>query len=164
MQDLIDASDISRGGIYLYFKSVEEVFIEVILQRERTIVEEVEDMIEKELSFEKVFDEYLLMQKERLLNIKESFLRASYEYHLNHQCSRSTKFKEEQMENAQSTIEKIIDYGVKKSVISQKYREQFIQHILIFIEGLNISTLLSTITEDELNQSIYFLKDVIALD
>ena len=30
MQDIIDACQISRGGIYLYFSSVEEIFTEVI--------------------------------------------------------------------------------------------------------------------------------------
>ena len=31
MTDIIDACNISRGGLYLYFSSVDEIFIEMIL-------------------------------------------------------------------------------------------------------------------------------------
>ena len=36
MQDIIDECGISRGGIYLYFTSVDEIFQEVITTRNKT--------------------------------------------------------------------------------------------------------------------------------
>ena len=30
MKDIVDACDISRGGLYLYFSSTEDIFLEVL--------------------------------------------------------------------------------------------------------------------------------------
>ena len=34
MKDIVDACEISRGGLYLYFSSTEEIFREVLLTKE----------------------------------------------------------------------------------------------------------------------------------
>ena len=41
MKDIVEASQISRGGLYLYFSSVEEVFLAVLEMEEKKSDEEV---------------------------------------------------------------------------------------------------------------------------
>ena len=41
MKDIIDECNISRGGIYLYFSSVDEIFTEVIKQYHKSHAEKV---------------------------------------------------------------------------------------------------------------------------
>lgn len=161
MQDLIDASKISRGGIYLYFKSVEEVFVAVILQRERKIVDEVDNLIDKDLSFDDVIEAYLSMQKKRLKSIDETYLRASYEYHFNEQSLSSNEFRDEQIANATQTIQKILHYGVIKGDVSEARFNNLVQHIVAFIEGLNVYTLLGSLDDEEVAIQLAFLKEVI---
>ena len=42
MKDIVEASNISRGGLYLYFSSVEEVFLAVLDNEEKKTDTEVE--------------------------------------------------------------------------------------------------------------------------
>ena len=39
MKDIIDACNISRGGIYLYFNSTDEIFMEVIKSHHQTCMQ-----------------------------------------------------------------------------------------------------------------------------
>ena len=41
MKDIVEASGISRGGLYLYFPSVEDVFLAVLEMKEKTADNEI---------------------------------------------------------------------------------------------------------------------------
>ena len=41
MKDIVEASDISRGGLYLYFSCVEDIFLAVLDMREKAADEEI---------------------------------------------------------------------------------------------------------------------------
>ena len=41
MKDIVEASNISRGGLYLYFSSVEEAFLAVLDMEEKRTDEEI---------------------------------------------------------------------------------------------------------------------------
>ena len=140
MQDLVNA-DISRGGIYLYFKSVEEVFRELLLQRERTLIEDVKKMIAENLSFADLFDAYLELQKKRLKHIEDSLIQAMYEYHFTVDNETSSSLRDKQVENAQETIRLVIHYGCEKGCIEPENVDVVVEHMLT-TEGLNIYALL----------------------
>ncbi|CAM3646857.1 TetR/AcrR family transcriptional regulator [Erysipelothrix urinaevulpis] len=158
MKDLIEASAISRGGIYLYFQSVEEVFIEIIARRERKIVDDVEQLMKKDVSFHQLLDAYLKIQADRLKNIHDSFLKASYEYQF---TKANADFNRQKANNARLTIQSIILYGQKKGELTPTNPNELVEHILIYIEGLNISLLINTIRESDIDSSLDTLKEVI---
>ena len=161
MQDLVNASNISRGGIYLYFKSVESVFREVILQRERTIIDDVEKMIEEKLSFHDVFDEYLKIHKNRLKGIDDSLIQAMYEYHFTQETEVAKQLRDQQVENAQETIRLIINYGYQQGVIESERLDILVEHIMLTIEGLNIYALLGGLSTAQLQAQLDYLKVVV---
>ena len=161
MQDLVNASEISRGGIYLYFKSVESVFRELILQRERTIIDDVKKMISKSLSFTEVFDEYLKIQKNRLKAIDESLIQAMYEYHFTQDSDISKQLRDQQVQNAQETIWLIINYGYEQGAIHSERLDILVEHIMLTIEGLNIYALLGGLSTEQLQAQLDYLKVVV---
>ena len=57
MQDIIEECGISRGGIYLYFQSVDAIFLEVLQQRSQRRFNEVRAMIKANASFGDYLDE-----------------------------------------------------------------------------------------------------------
>lgn len=161
MQDLVDASQISRGGIYLYFKSVEEVFRELLLQRERTLIEEVKALISEGRSFEDLFDAYLKLQKNRLKHIDESLIQAMYEYHFTENNEASSSLRDQQVSNAQETIRLVIDYGRQKGCIKPEDVDVVVEHIMLTIEGLNIYALLGGLSSEKLQDQLDYLKVVV---
>lgn len=161
MQDLVDASQISRGGIYLYFKSVEEVFRELLLQRERTVIEDVKALISQNLSFDDLFEEYLKLQKTRLRHIDDSLIQAMYEYHFTEDNEASSSLRDQQVANAQETIRLVIDYGRQKGCIEAKDVDVVVEHIMLTIEGLNIYALLGGLSSEKLQAQLDYLKVVV---
>lgn len=161
MQDLVNASEISRGGIYLYFKSVESVFRELILQRERTIIDDVKKLIAKDTGFEAVFDAYLKMQKNRLKSIDDSLVQAMYEYHFTQESEISKSFRDNQVSNAQETIRLLINYGYEQGCIKLENIDVLVEHIMLTIEGLNIYALLGGLSTDQLQAQLDYLKVVV---
>lgn len=161
MQDLVNASDISRGGIYLYFKSVEEVFRELLLQRERTLIEDVKKMISENLSFDDLFDAYLELQKKRLKHIEDSLIQAMYEYHFTVDNETSSSLRDKQVENAQETIRLVIHYGCEKGCIEPENVDVVVEHIMLTIEGLNIYALLGGLSPEKLQAQLDYLKVVV---
>ncbi len=43
MKDIIDECKISRGGIYLYFSSVDEIFVEVVKKHNQKKIDDIKD-------------------------------------------------------------------------------------------------------------------------
>lgn len=91
MKDIIEKSNISRGGIYLYFSSVEEVFLAVINERSNSRFKFIYELIEKDESFNVIIHKYMKKHKERLLNeIDASLLRVTYEYYFFNNFKKGT--------------------------------------------------------------------------
>ena len=54
MKDIIEECGISRGGIYLYFRSVDEIFLAVLEQRSKRKFDDVREMIMEQVPFETI--------------------------------------------------------------------------------------------------------------
>ena len=66
MQDIIDECRISRGGLYLYFNSVDEIFQAVLSRRSRSRSSAIDQAIDDREPFPTVLNSFLASQKERL--------------------------------------------------------------------------------------------------
>ena len=80
MKDIVDACEISRGGLYLYFSSTEEIFLELI----RMEAEETDDVfagsIGEDASAAEILAVFLKEQKREILRAKKTLSVATYEY------------------------------------------------------------------------------------
>ncbi len=82
MKDIIEECGISRGGIYLYFRSVDEIFLAVLEQRSKRKFDDVREMIMEQVPFETILNKYFSDHRKRLLHsISDGMLRAVYEYY-----------------------------------------------------------------------------------
>ncbi len=98
MQDIIEECGISRGGIYLYFQSVDAIFLEVLQQRSQRRFNEVRAMIKANASFETILTKYFEDHKYRLLHsISDSMLRATYEYYYTHKSVETSSLQQTQL-------------------------------------------------------------------
>ena len=78
MKDIVQACDISRGGLYLYFGDTRELFIEV-LRKER--MSGGDDEIEKADTSIEMLSAFLREQKKEILGFKDSLIVALYEFY-----------------------------------------------------------------------------------
>lgn len=161
MQDIIDECGISRGGIYLYFSSIEQIFKEVVLSRERKKFETIRNSADNSVDFRELFDHYLFTQKTRLLNMDDSLLRAVYEYHFTHKSEEDIAFRDSQVQSVRQTIEALLQLGKKQNYLAHIELEVLRDHIMIMIEGLSVYALLGGLTETNVDEQFEMVKRLV---
>ena len=175
MQDIIDECNISRGGIYLYFSSVDEIFQAVSSSRSRSRSSVTHKSIDDNEPFAVVLDAFLASQKERLLHMENSLLRASYEYIFSGAKGATPAFRNAQLANLRKTVLSILTLGIEQKVIkaenTAKLADHFIvidenmaklaDHFIVIIEGLGVMALVDVLTEKIVDEQFAILNTMI---
>lgn len=165
MQDIIDECGISRGGIYLYFKSIDNLFFATITQRSVRQFDDIRAAIKANPPFKQLFNQYLFKQKERLLNQTQhhqSLLRAMYEYSFTHDTVRDRSLKQKQLNATRATVKSVLELGMKQQRVSQDVK-CLADDFMLLIEGMNILALTGNLTEKQIDtQFAFFLTQLTA--
>ena len=111
MKDIVDACEISRGGLYLYFESTKEIFLEVL----RMESQETDDTfaISENASSADILALFLKEQKKELLRKKNNLSIAVYEFFFDNKVAKKDNIIRNQFEEAVGVIEKLIAAGVE---------------------------------------------------
>ena len=161
MTDIIDACDISRGGLYLYFSSVDEIFIEMILSINAQKLNEAKTSVTEDKTFTELIDIYFEKQKNRILNIDSSLLMAMHQYRFTHKNDGDEMFFSEQFLNTKMILLELLNYGIHTNEIRIENTENLAVHIMLFIEGLSTLAATSTPSEEFIDSQIEFIKKLI---
>lgn len=157
MKDIIEACDISRGGLYLYFDSVEAVFKEVL----RLESEETDDVfgpaiLETATSAE-ILGLFLQEQKKELLKIEGNLSRAIFEYNFENKVLPKENAYRKKFDMAVRVIEKLIIQGIEEGDFYCEDPRGTARNMMYVIEGLRISSQTIGITEETVNREIRYL-------
>ena len=104
MKDIVEACEISRGGLYLYFSSTEEIFLEVLTMES----EETDEAFGRSLenaSASEVLAMFLKEQKREILRAKKTLMAATYEYFFAEQTVKKDNFLKKQFNQAVKMLE-----------------------------------------------------------
>lgn len=160
MKDIIDECGISRGGIYLYFNSIDEIFKQVVITRERNKTEDIRKQIQLNVNFLELLDAYLLTQKRRLLNMSDSLLRAMYEYNFTNTTAEDFELREAQVDGIRNTISDILSLGVSQGYVNEAMLDIMKDHMMFIIEGLSVYALLGGLTEENVDTQFHHIKEM----
>lgn len=161
MQDIIDACDISRGGIYLYFSSVDEIFQEVVTQRNKERFSIISNAVQENMSFDSVLSDYVSLQKKRLLHIGNSLFRAYCEYVFSKPQSAMQSFRDAQLSHLRRSVRSILMLGVSQGVIRDENIPRLVNHIIVVIDGLSILSLGEALTEEIIDEQFAVLSEMV---
>lgn len=157
MKDIVEACDISRGGLYLYFDSTESIF-NAVLEAERS---KVDPDIAKKLSDKPSNNDILTLffyeQKKAILEKRGSLLVAMYEYSfeqyenkvrtlLDNQCAASVKF-----------LEDLLIKGNESGEFKVANPKLTARNIVFTLEGMKLISKTSTISEQDVNDQLVLL-------
>jgi len=161
MQDIIDECGISRGGIYIYFASVDEVFLAVLKERNKVRFAGITKTLHNNEPFSDVLSNYFALQKERLINFEGSLFRAYCEYIFSKPKAAVHAFRDTQLNQLRSSVEAILQLGVNQGVLKQESVSPLAVHIIATIDGLSILALGDALTEEIIDQQFLLLKNFI---
>ena len=151
MKDIIDKCNISRGGIYLYFKSTEEIFKEV-LEEEETKDSSISELSQSSSSLD-LIKCFLETQKKELLNKDDNLIMATYEYIFYNITNHKDLNLKEKYNIAYETLYRIIKMGVDNNEFNIDINKT-VNHIIFLLEGLRVSSLVLTLNEKMINEQI----------
>ena len=81
MKDIVEACDISRGGLYLYFENTGQIFQEVLKLESEETDDVFSDSIKEDATAVDILLLFLREQKKELLRKKDTLIQAIYEYY-----------------------------------------------------------------------------------
>ena len=157
MKDIVEACGISRGGLYLYFSSTKELFLEV-LQLEQLETDDVfEKNIPKEAGPAAILALFLKEQKKELLERNQGLSRASYEFLFEHAKEEGENFMKKQFDSAVLVIQKLIEAGVESGEFYCEDPRRAASNIMSVLEGLKIASLTRGITQAAVDREIMYV-------
>ncbi len=163
MKDIVEACNISRGGLYLYFQNTKEIFEEVLKLEQEDADDVFEAGISKEATPSDVLALFLKEQKKELLNRKHSLNKAVYEYFFENPVSSKDNLLKRQFDAAVYIIEKLIEAGVENGEFYCEDSRGAARNIMYVLEGLKIASETRGISEAVVDREImYVMQGLIA--
>lgn len=157
MKDIVEACDISRGGLYLYFSDTGEIFEEVLKLEQ----EETDDVLEKSIREDAgpadILALFLKEQKKEILNKKKSLTRATYEFFFVNEKKGKEHFLRKQFETGVLVIQKLIEAGVEAGEFYCEDTKFAASHMMYVLEGLKIASLTRGISETAIDREILYM-------
>ena len=158
MKDVVEACDISRGGLYLYFSSVEELFLAVLSDDSDS---DDDGAIEKALNNDATAGEMLALflkeQKKEILRKKNSLVIATYEYF----SSREIPFQDnplyKQFEAGVQIVETLIENGIRSGEFECSDPHGCARNLMYVVEGLKVSSKTFGINEAAVDRELLYI-------
>lgn len=163
MKDIVEACNISRGGLYLYFSDTGEIFLEVLKMEQQEADDIFGENIQENAGPADILALFLKEQKKELLNKKNSLTRASYEYFFESDKKGKEHLLRKQFDSAVLVIQKLIEAGVEAGEFYCEDAKLAASNIMYVLEGLKIATLTRGISEGAIDREIlYVMQGLIA--
>lgn len=157
MKDIVEACEISRGGLYLYFESTSQIFLEVLKLESEETDDVFSDSIKEDATAADILILFLQEQKKELLRKKDTLTQAIYEFYFENQPGRKDNVLRKQFDSAVKIIEKLIETGVENGEFYCEDCEGTARNIMFVLEGLKISAQTIGITADTVDREISYI-------
>lgn len=161
MKDIVEACDISRGGLYLYFESTDQIFLEVLKMESQEADDVFSDSITEDATAADILILFLKEQKKELLRKHNTLTQATYEFYFEKDLPKRDNILKRQFDSAVKIIEKLIEAGVENDEFYCDDCKEAARNIMFVLEGLKICAQTINITSDVVDREIlYILKSL----
>lgn len=161
MKDIVEACDISRGGLYLYFESTSQIFQEVLKLETQQTDDLFSGSIKEDATATDILLLFLREQKKELLRKQDTLTQAIYEFYFENQMPKRDNMLKKQFDSAVRIIEKLIETGVENGEFYCEDCAGCARNMMFVLEGLKISAQTMGVTSEMVDREIlYMLKNL----
>ena len=164
MKDIVEACDISRGGLYLYFESTSQIFMEVMKLESEEADDVFSDSITEDATAADILFLFLQEQKKELLRKKDTLTQAVYEFYFENQPPKKDNTLKKQFDSAVKIIEKLIETGVDNGEFYCEDCAGTARNIMFVLEGLKISAQTIGITSEIVDRQILYILKALGVE
>ncbi|WP_026669057.1 TetR/AcrR family transcriptional regulator [Butyrivibrio sp. AE3006] len=157
MKDVVEACDISRGGLYLYFSSTEEIFLAVLSDEPD---DDDDEAISKALTGDATAGDMLALflkeQKKEILR-KKSLVLASYEYFAEKDITAGDNPLRKQFEAGIQIVQTLIENGVRAGEFICADPYGCARNLMYVVEGLKVSAKTIGVSEAAVDRELLYI-------
>ena len=163
MKDVVDACDISRGGLYLYYESTSELFVDV-MKSQAAAGEDFTSLINDDATAADILLLFLQEEKKDLFKKKGNLNRAYFEFYFDARPSKADNVYKKKFDNTVKMIGKLIEIGVESGefVCDDPLTAAF--NIVYLIEGLKVTSGTLGVSPDSFDRQILYILQSLGVD
>lgn len=157
MKDIVEACEISRGGLYLYYGSTEEIFIDVCNAYDNDDSDESNAAKLAESSPSELLLWFIKEQKKEILSKRNSLAVARYEYAFF--CKENSKagIEKKRFDTALMVLANILNRGMDVGDFVMGDFNAIARNMMYAIEGLKIHSRTIGISEKKVDSELLFM-------
>lgn len=164
MKDIVDACEISRGGLYLYFNSTAEIFLEVLKMETEEVDDVFSDSITEDATAADILALFLKEQKKELLRKKDTLTQATYEFYFENELPKKDNILKKQFDSAVKIMEKLIEAGVENGEFYCEDPLGTARNIMFVLEGLKINAQTIGITAETVDREFMYILTALGVE
>ena len=164
MKDIVDACEISRGGLYLYYANTEEIFLEVLAAESEKTEDVFSENVGENATAAEIFAVFLKEQKKEMLFKRNSLTKAVYEYYFEKKVPKKDNPLKLQFDAAVKIIERLIDAGIEAGEFYCEDTKGAARNIMYVLEGLKIASQTRGITEEMIDREVLYIMQGLVID
>ena len=158
MKDIVEACEISRGGLYLYFGSTEEIFKEILLSELEDEGEDITGHLTEDSTMTDILMLFLKEQKKIILKKKQDITIATYEYLFAHKPEKKTdNIAYNQFEQGVKVLTRILEEGVAREEFYLENANAEATNIMYVLEGMKICAKTFGVSESKVDRELLYL-------
>ncbi len=159
MKDIVEASGISRGGLYIYYDSTEEIFLDVLKSIDAWEDEANKNMVAKlkEAGSAELLLWFLKEQKKEILKGKNNLSIAMYEYAFACRQDGKSSGAKHKFETASLVLEKILARGNENGEFDCEDPKSVASNMMYAIEGMKVMAGTVGISEKKVDKELVYM-------
>ena len=162
MKDVVEKCEISRGGVYLYFNNIKDVF-EAVLELLASKEDDFGDKIAEDATYADVLALFVKEQKKNILNKKPNLTVAIYEYYFENKVSGKKNYVKNEFDMSLYVLEQLIKEGIDAGEFYDIDAHRAASNLMYVMEGLKIAAKTRGISEQAFDEEImYVMQGIIA--
>ena len=166
MKDIVEACDISRGGLYLYFSSTEEIFLAILSElSDDEDDDSISQAFDNDMAAADMLALFLKEQKKEILRKKNSLVLASYEYFSTVEVTPSDNPLRKQFDAGVQIVQTLIENGVRQGEFFCADPYGCARNLMYVVEGLKVSAKTIGVSEAAVDRELlYILEGLVPID
>lgn len=142
IQDIINHSGVSRGGVYTYFKNTEDIFIELLRKRDMEDVWDMESIYRPGRTNWEALIYMLDIIQENIMNQNDRLVPAIYEYYFTTgwETKKHLPYLESRMKQTWNSLASILQKGINEKEFTPSLPvEDIAKTVITFYDGIILS-------------------------
>lgn len=163
MKDIVEACDISRGGLYLYFDGTRTLFEEVI-KAEAESDDIFKGKLDDNATAADILVLFLVEQKKEILKKTKSLVKATYEYYFEDRPDKKGDFLKKDFDSTVKVLQKIIEIGIENDELICDDAAEAAKNIMFSLEGLKIVANTTGLTSEAIDKQFLYILSTLGVE